>query len=197
MDMTIELLETKLKPIYLKILLPSSSTVHLILVTPLLFFGSLATDTVLRIFSICSKKEDVQHWLQDVYGHILDRGFNSKNILPIFDEAINNVIALTSRSDCSILQQHAKQKAPSGRRIAFHLKYHPADPPSRVTQQLFKDCIFEPAGEKILTQLISFDDRHTPTDGIVLAYSRPLNISNLLSYRKIHNRPGSKVSSCI
>ena len=195
MDMTITMfgnkIETNLfeKPLALHLYIPPHSC-H-----PPSGFGSLVTGMVLRIFRLCSRKKDIKHWLHEFYGHVLDRGFNSNSLLPVFDKAIKNAIAFTSRSEHSILQQRMRKKALSGRRIAFHLKYHPNDPTSQVIQKLFKDCIFEPPGKKRLNQLTNFEGEIIPTDGIVLAYSRPLNISNLLSYRKIHNRPGPKVSS--
>ena len=115
----------------------------------------------------------------------------------MFDQAIANVKDFVSRSDtCHQLRQSRKKLAAS-RRVAFHLQYHPNNPKSSVLQKLMKDHLFSPKGQPLLNQCTDREGDLVPIDGMVIANSTALNIGSLLSYRKICNRPGPKVSSFI
>jgi len=116
-------------------------------------------------------------------------------MIPLFDKAISNAKEYLARSDT--YREHLKElkKAANKRRVFFHLPYHPDNPPTRVLQQLWREYVFSPQGELKLNQLTNREGELVPIDSMVLAFSRAPNIGNKLSYRKICNRSGPKVSS--
>ena len=176
MDMTINIVGNKIetnlfeKPLTLHLYIPPHSC-H-----PKSGFGSLVSGMVLRIFRLCSESSDVSF----------------SKVLPQLDKAINNATNYMLRNDTSL--QH-KSKKLSNRKLTFQLRYHPNDPPAHLIQKLARECLFHPTGKPRLNQLNNLEGGAIPLDGMVIAYSRSYNISNLLSYRKICNRPGPKVSS--
>ena len=195
MDLTISIvgnrIETNLfeKPMSLHLFIPPHSC-H-----PAACFGSLIHGGVLRIHRLCSRQEDIKFWLTKFYSYLLDRGFQHHKILPVFRRASFNAQEYMLRSDVEHRHRARAKKSFSCRRIAFHLRYHPNDPSSRVLQKLMKDHLFHPKGSIPLNQCTNQSGDLVPIDGMVVAYSRGHNIGNLLSYRKICNRPGPKVSS--
>jgi len=83
----------------------------------------------------------------------------------------------------------------SSNMIFLHLKYNPADPSSSYIQKLWREIVVQPKNKPHITHLKNYLGERFTTSRLVIAYSRHLNIGNLLSYRKICNRPGLKVSS--
>ena len=79
--------------------------------------------------------------------------------------------------------------------LYLHLKYNPADPSSKQIQKLWRDLVTRPTNKPHLYHLRNDLDEKIRVSRLVIAYSRHLNIGNLLSYRKNCNRPGLKVSS--
>ena len=79
----------------------------------------------------------------------------------------------------------------------YKLKFHPGDPDSVLIQRLWRSCVLQPPGKPHLSKLRNQFGDFVKIDRLCIAYSRHLNIGNLLSYRKICNRPGPKVSSFI
>ena len=97
-------------------------------------------------------------------------------------------------------QRDARKKAKVGRRderVFFHMPYHPQNPPSTFIQRLWRDHIFSPPGEEILTDLRNDSGYNIPIKRLTIAYHRNVNISNLLSYRTLSKRTGLKASSFI
>ena len=195
MDLTISIvgdhIETNLyeKPMSLHLFIPPHSC-H-----PAACFGSLIHGSILRIFRLCSNREDVKFWMAKFFSYLLDRGFQQHRILPAFRKAVVAAEDFLSRTEAQHQRRLRRRKTASCRKIAFHLRYHPNDPSSSTLQKLMKDHLFHPQGQLPLNQCANFNGDLVPVDGMVVAYSRAHNIGNLLSYRKICNRPGPKVSS--
>ena len=194
MDLTITIEEGKIvtnlyeKPMALHLYIPPHSC-H-----PPRCHEGLVTGMILRIYRLCSRQRDITSWLVKFYRYLLDRGYKHEKTLPLLERGIASAEDFMATSDeCRRLRKAAK--GDTNNRIFFHLKYHPCDPPSPVIQRLWRDCILRPPGKPHLTCLKNqFGDRVT-TSRLVIAYSRHLNLSNLLSYRDISKRPGPKVSS--
>ena len=81
------------------------------------------------------------------------------------------------------------------KRCYLHLKYNPADPSSKQIQKLWRDLVAFPANKPHLYHLRNSFGEKIKASRLIIAYSRHPNVGNLLSYRKICNRPGLKVSS--
>lgn len=195
MDMRIKIVNNKIetslyaKPLALYLYIPPNSC-HAPGVLPGLIFGN-----VLRIYQLCSREKDIDSELCLFYNRLLDRGHQSTSILPIFSKAIDNAIKYLSQSEAYRQQLRTAKLEASRRRVFLHLPYHPDDPPSKQLQQLWRDSIFEPPNKVALNHLTNSEGYSIPIDQLTIAYSRAPNLGNLLSYRKICNRSGPKVSS--
>ena len=157
----------------------------------------LVLGQVLRIFQLCSRTQDIDIELCLFYQRLIDRGYNQEGLLPLFVKGVLNAesyIAMTQS------QRDARKKAKVGRRderVFFHMPYHPQNPPSTFIQRLWRDHIFSPPGEEILTDLRNSGGYNIPIKRLTIAYHRNVNISNLLSYRTLSKRTGLKTSSFI
>ena len=197
MDLTIEIvglkIETNLyeKPMALHLYIPPKAC-H-----PASCIRSLVSGMVLRIYRLCSRDADIKHWLCQFCHYLLDRGHQQERIFPMLDQAIASAKNFISRSEAYHQLRRTKKQLAAGRRVAFHLRYHPNNPKPSILQKLMRDCLFSPKGQVPLNQCTNWDGAMVPVDGMVIAHSTALNIGSLLSYRKICNRPGPKVSSFI
>ena len=99
-----------------------------------------------------------------------------------------------STSDEYRLQQRAISMSAKNT-LYLHLKYNPADPSSKQIQKLWRELVAFPANKPHLFHLRNDLGEKIRVSRLIIAYSRHPNIGNLLSYRKICNRPGLKVSS--
>ena len=79
----------------------------------------------------------------------------------------------------------------------LHVPYHPDNPPSSKLQQLFRECISHPDGAPPLCELDNLEHNKIQVDGMMICYHRHLNLGNVLSYRKIDQRKGPKVSDLL
>jgi hypothetical protein len=158
-------------------------------------FPGLVHGKVLRIYRLCSNEIDIEEKLIKFYGQLLDRGYPSNKILPIFSKAIDNARRFTSTSKEYRLQQKEKNRLASKRQVYLHVPYHPNNPSSRELQRLWRTTVSNPRGKKPLNMCTNFGGYRIPVDRMIIAYHRAPNLGNLLSYRKICNRSGPKVSS--
>ncbi|KAL7493317.1 hypothetical protein ACHAWT_002399 [Skeletonema menzelii] len=149
---------------------------------------------VLRIFSLCSRIEDIQRHIKNFHDRLTRRGYSPSDLLPLFEKAARNAEAYLSKSDTEIAADKAKKKEENSKRIFFHLKYHPNDPPSRVIQKLFRECIMQPEGEKPFRDVRNSGGQQIPIERLTICYSTHPNLKSMLSYRKISRR-SLKVSS--
>ena len=157
-------------------------------------FSGLIRGMILRTYRLCSKQTDRTFWLKEFYGHLLDRCYPDSLVLPAFKSAIKNAISYMSTSDEYRLQQKAISTSAKNT-LYLHLKYNPADPSSKQIQKLWRDLVAFPANKPHLSHLRNDLGEKIRVSRLIIAYSRYPNIGNLLSYRKICNRPGLKVSS--
>jgi len=93
----------------------------------------------------------------------------------------------------------AKSKKGEGQhgRVFLHLPYHPANPSSNTIQQHMHKCIANPNGQPPFHRLTNDQGYDILIDRLTIAWHRPPNLGNLLSYRKLSKRTGLKVSSYI
>ena len=79
--------------------------------------------------------------------------------------------------------------------MIFHLQYHPGDPPSRDIQELWRDRIAAPPYGRPLASIKNKNKSPIGINRLIVAYSRPQNLGNLLSSRVLDERHGPLVSS--
>ena len=95
----------------------------------------------------------------------------------------------------------SSRKVKEGRRTALifflHLPYHPANPSSKTIQKLWHERGASLKGQPLFRCLTNDQGYDIPIDRLTIAWYRPSNLGNLLSYMKLSKRTGLKVSSYI
>ncbi len=164
---------------------------------PLRVLTSLIFGQIFWIYQLCSLSQDINKELSLFYKHLLNRGYTSTNLLPLFKKGINNAISYLSHS---LEQQEARKKAKVGQldeQIFLHLPYHPQNPSSRFIQSLWQNLIFSLPGQEELTKMTNHKGHHVPIKRLIVAYHPNPNLANLNSYRKLSMRTRLKPSTFI
>jgi len=157
-------------------------------------FGNL-----FRIYTLCTEDEDKRAKTRLFFRRLLARGYQADTLKPLFQSAIQRARSYTG--------PQPKQTQDNMKFMLLHLEYHPKNPPSKELQQAWRDCIASPPYSQPLSAvkipLTAAPGRaptragHTPMglDRMIIAYSRPPNLGNLLSYRKLPSDTGPPASS--
>ena len=194
MDMTISIengkIETVLysKPLALYLYIPPHSC-H----APGVLTG-LICGMVLRIHQLCTKEKDVDREIYLFMRRVLDRGHNLDEIKTIFSHAITNAKRYIRRSPARRKELLLEKAQAAKRQVYFHLPYHPNHPSSDI-KKAWKRLIYNPPGKLQLNYTTNQTGHSIPVDRFILCFHRSPNLGNKLSYRKIDNRSGPKVSS--
>ena len=157
--------------------------------------SGLVSGMVLRIHALCSLASDIDNELCFFFTCLLDRGYQAETLVPLFSKAMDNATKYLSQSPAYRKRKKREKQEASRRRVFLHLPYHPENPSSRTIQTLWHRLVFSPDRKTPLNRLLSYNGCSVPIDKMVIAYSRPPNLSNMLSYRKICKLSGPKVSS--
>lgn len=147
--------------------------------------SGMVMGTLYRIYTLCSAQEDIDERVRTYYKRLLRRGYKSDRLKPLFHKA--EAHAKTGRNI-------SFEDDEINKRIFFHLQYHPNDPMSTDIQRRWRNILLDPPGQAHLTSLRNYKNRPIMVDRLIVAYSRPHNLGNLLSYRKL-KPTGPQVSS--
>ena len=201
MDVTISLVDNRVefklfeKPLALHLYLPPHSS-H-----PPGVIKGLVMGEVLRIFQLCSHDEDIDHFLSQFFGRLLNRGYQAESLRPLFIKAVENAENYLLLSEAQRRRIKAAKAEANKRRVYLKIPYHPSDLPRKKIQHLWYNLVANPDGKTPFNQLNTCNLSPTgpglaamPIDQLIVAYRRAPNLGNLLSYRKIDDR-GLKVSS--
>ena len=144
---------------------------------------------IYRIHHLCSDKDDQRTRAVELYQQLLHRGYSRNVMVPLFKEAIARAVnPLTPVPD-------NEQKANLRRSLFFHLKYHPLNPKSHEIQRAWQHHVANPPNSRPLAKVRNFSNIEIGVERLIIAYQRPFNLGNLLSYRKLENNSGPLVSS--
>jgi len=155
----------------------------------------ISMGNALRIHQLCTNEADIKEKLDTFFERLLNRGHQQSNMLLVFLKAIDNAKAYLIRTEEeSAIIKDGKEEA-SKRRIYLHVPYHQDEPSSKVIQSLWRHHVLSPSGELPLNKMTNSAGKEIEVDQLTIAYHRAPNLGNLLSYRKIAKRAGSKVSS--
>jgi len=179
------------KPMALHLYLPPHSC-HAPGVLSGLMFGN-----VLRIYQLCSNATDIEKELKLFFHRLLDRGYQSNHLTPLFQQAIDNAKAYLQRTALEHLRAKSKKETAHRRRVFLHLPFHPSNPSSKTIQKLWAERVANPPNQAPFTCLTNEQGYNIPIEQLTIAWHRPPNLGNLLSYRKLNNRTGLKVSSFV
>jgi len=153
----------------------------------------LVSGNTLRIYALCSEQSDIDNRIRQFYRRLLVRGYQRDKLVPAFTKGISRAKAFIARGctqSSPIVLSNEEEK-----RVFFHLQYHPSDPSSRRIQRLWRHHVLQPSWERPLWLLKNDNGHPIGVRQLCVAYSRPPNLGNLFSYRKIDNLAGPPVSS--
>lgn len=169
------------KPLNLHLYIPPHSA-HPPGLLPGIVYGSL-----FRIHTLCSDAKDKQQRTQEFYNRLIIRGYQPSTLIPLFQKAI-----MRSQTYCGPVDKSDKTK----HSVILHLPYHPQDPHSQTIQRAWNNCVAEPHGRTPLADLINPCSFVSPEiTRMIIAYSRPRNLGNLLTHRKFRLPPNGPPAS--
>jgi len=163
------------KPMSLHLYIPSNSC-HAPGIAPGLIMGQ-----TLRVHRLCSKHTNIDKELKDFYHRLVKRGYSPTSILPLLAKAEINERDQVAHEKRTPTIDKTKDKS-NDDALFFHLPFHPSNPPSSHIQSLWQDIIAAPPNAKTLT---NYTGHKIPISKLIVAYSRPPNLGNLLSCRKV------------
>jgi hypothetical protein len=159
--------------------------------------SGLVLGNVLRIHQLCSNEGDIMKELKLFFHRLLNRGYQSNQLTPLFQRAIDNAKAHIQRTALEHLRAKSKKETAHRRRVFLHLPYHPSNPSSKTIQKMWAKRVATPDNLLPLKSLTNEQGYNIPIEQLTIAWHRPPNLGNLLSYRRLKNRTGLKVSSFI
>jgi hypothetical protein len=117
------------------------------------------------------------------------RGIVYGHLLPLFQEAMvraKNYEGVTTQTaaNCNSLR----------RSLFFHLPFHPQNPSSQAIQAAWHSAVANPEHGRPLSEVKNYKGTRIGVDRLIIAYNRPPNLGNLLSYRKLKDTSGPPVS---
>jgi hypothetical protein len=142
----------------------------------------LVSGMLLRIKRLTSNPEAVHPCVKLFYRRLLQRGYNSSVILPLFQKYFRTRVPRIKDSSGTLF---------------LHVKYHPLDPPSQLIQSHFRELIRDRPGDLPLSELLNRHQEPCKIDRMIIAYSRNKNVSELVSPRKLHTADGVPVSTTL
>ena len=147
---------------------------------------------ILRIHHLCTHPPDIHSKSQEFFTRLTQRGYSPIKITPIFKQAHINALSFLSRRN----YPHHQPNIPPQNKLFIHLQYHPQDPNPHKIHQLWNSCVSHPAQQTPLRHIKNLHGNKINIEHLTIAYSRPPNLGNLFSIRKISGR-GMNVSSFI
>ena len=141
--------------------------------------SGLIIGNILRIYHLCSESSVRQNYYQKFFLRLRARGYLPSQLIPLFERGIRlaNVKPMPSSRNKRLAQlrqqQQNQQFEQSENTVFLHLPYHPKDPISWTIQRLFH------------TKFLLSEDSTAGFNRLTIAYSRPKNLGEMLSYRRI------------
>ena len=140
---------------------------------------------------------DFQHTVQRFYKRLLDRGYTTSTIHPIFSKYLPKIISdptILSLKDYNYSNIHPPSSKPSttdSERQFFHLEFHPKDISRNRIQQLYKTHCNLPDKDNN-SFLTGYENKHgnlMKINKLTIAYSRPKNLQDHLCPSKLPTPP--------
>jgi hypothetical protein len=187
MDLTLTLNNNRItstlyeKPSNLHLYIPPHST-H-----PPGFLTGLIMGMSHRIHTLCTDPNYQRRRMKSFYLRLKARGYKPTDLLPIFRKAAERI-----RTPIIRQEQGEEEHEPH---ILFHVQYHPNGPTSYEIQRAWRETISCPDQCRTLASYRSHEGTPIALQRMIVCYSRPHNLGNLLSYRNINTGTGPPVSS--
>jgi hypothetical protein len=150
-----------------------------------------------RFERLCSEPRDIATERWKLYYRLRARGWQRNQLLPVFTTALNGIKLKTLRKTLGL----PATDRPTEDDISptfLHLEYNSANPTSQDFQRTWrKSFITINTDPRRITTLPNHKGNPLQFDRLIVAYSRPPNLGNLLSYRRLSSTPYFKVSDTI
>jgi hypothetical protein len=148
---------------------------------------------VLCIHQLCSRATDLAQELKLFFHLLSDQGYQSLQLTPLFQQAIDNAKNYLRHTALD----HVRAKSRKNTAHRCRVFYHPTNPSSKSIQKLWHDVVATLKVQTPLHCLTNQQGYDIPIEQLTIAWHRPPNLGNLLSYRKLKNPMGPEVSSFI
>ena len=147
----------------------------------------------IRVHILCCESKTILKETILFTNHLLERGYTFEDLSSLLDAANQNAINYAKKffSSSSAISNKANQDNKS---VFFHLTFHPSHPNKEI-KQAWKSLVANPTGKKPLKNLITSSGFPLPVNRFIMCYHKAKHLNSLLSYRKLSNRKGPKVSS--
>lgn len=144
---------------------------------------------LLRIHRLTSDKTCISADVQRFYERLVARGYQERSVRDLFNDTIARIAAKQSSTENfqSSTNFNFSQKIQPEQNLMLHLRYHPYDPPSTLIQKLFRETMLHPNHQEPLEDLKTRKGVRCDFQKLTIAYSRHLNVGNILSVRKLNN----------
>ena len=136
---------------------------------------------VVRAKNLCTDPDDRMPYIIKCHRRLLARGYLDKQLRPIFNDAIGQILH-DIEPDHPRIRQNQDHEDP----IYLHLKFNPSDPSAHQLQDLFRNTVSEPPN-KVLFSAVPTSNQYNSTPDFNTArvcYSAQKNLGSLLSPRK-------------
>ena len=187
LDLTIEITttgnittKTFVKPMNLHLYIPPHSA-HPIGVLKSLIFGNLQ-----RYWNQNTHRANFIHATTEFYGHLLNRGYRSNKLTPIFQQAaamINNKTICAAKKETNTREPN---NASAKDNLFIHWVYHPRDISRQQIRQIYNETLAPAVAESPLT-----------VNRITIAYSTPRSLGQCLTKTQLQEPPSERVSHIV
>ena len=150
--------------------------------------SGLVIGNILRIHYLCSEAQQRRQYYTMFFQRLRARGYLPAQLNRLFQRGFD--LAATkpmpsTKNKKRLHSQHtnATAKMDDDSTIIYHVPYHPKNPPSHEIQQLFSSQFLQ--GRRMVSGI----------NKLTIAYSRPHNLGECLSYRRIESFHCPPVSS--
>ena len=144
---------------------------------------------IFRIYTLCTDRDDKKHRTQLFLLQLLRRGYHRNHLLPLFKEAM-----VRAKNYEGVTTQTLAERNSLRRSLFFHLPYHPQNPSSQAIQSSWHSHVANPDHGRPLSEVKNYEGTRIGVDRLIIAYNRPPNLGNILSYRKLKDTSGPPVS---
>jgi hypothetical protein len=127
---------------------------------------------------------------KEFYRCLLVHGYKPDTLRPLFTKAASKALAYTGPSNSPL----STATTTTSDSIFFHLRYHPNNPSSHQLQHVWKEQVLTPRYKQPLFVIGNKDRAPIGIRRMIVAYNRPPNLGNFLSYHKITVQHGPPVS---
>lgn len=140
---------------------------------------------IIRYKNIITDKSRFEEALQKFFFRLTRIGYPEKLLNKLFNQALSHI--KKKKFNQSIIQSAQKMRES----VIFHLPFNPADPPSYLIQQVFKQSMLQKNSDYEILPLIT-DAHQAPMKirKMIIAYLKQKSLRNLLFPQKFDNTEG-------